>query len=1229
MSNALNLYATKVFAEHPLALWALDEKNDYISLLDSEDQLFEENRDECLASWEVFGATVVDGKDEEIRSPQFLNVPINKVNSNNSNGTMSFLSNFVINSENIDNVPGSIGIGFYVLLPELPIFNNLKRPINVKFGFEHTLAGEDLDDPEVEIFVRIRDLDLTVEGSWVFISDTFTLPTSFDNLRIFIEFSYPSGVEEYSLFVNGVSAGQWCEEFHATSLGIIPKTVEELGIDSPFGGKALIADSYGLQDQYGYYLFSGNFMPVRNIGMPLVFGAENSTVVFPNNGIPALIVPAYGFLNNLGKYKNLTLEFWCQIKGKSEEPRRIVGPIGSNDGIFVEGPFIKVKVGKYIGSHYVGEWDRPMLINLRVGAGKIVLVINGEDVIIIDAPVSDLNLPEKDSNNKSLDWIGFYAYEDVPAIKIDAVGIYPYDIPAIVSKRRVVYGQAIDFPENIKGINAANSVAFDYSFADYDKNYNYPKSAQWNNGVIDNFSTERSYLSSPAYSLPSFIFSNKEEEQWFEDLSNLQQLGEETFFSLVPNSGWNNTGGHIYFPTLNMLDQDVKAFYCTFERIEDSEEIYTLFEMEDSLLKRGISVKFQNGNIIYNFYSKNSQGIFEEEVINTYKLPPSTDKFYVGLDVDKISAVYGKQILSFFGNKKNIKIYVGGNRNLQETFPGKIFNVAFCSEKNLNKINRFFSDLGFYSIYENVFSLFDKGRLFDSGDNYFGEDPSFWENVLDGGNPYDFITELLADHVASYTLITKFNIDQFVVDIAADSYWEDYVPLSYFGKFVKNAGNQKVQDLDFIQFNIDYPKILKFVEDKYNTSSSLVKTYVSFSRSRSGTNVSREYRSEFYSLDSTGVVEPGSEWIDENNEIIAKYELVDDSIIYPPPGVDFKSLIMTIYIEATTPGIISNPIKIRSMQLASKSLESDINYVGTRFGKKVIPFRQFGVYTDYKSRNPFTTYKGSTPHLYLTSKSGAKIRGEYTVSGDRGFIMSVNERGGGFYKMGAIQLSLRYDEPLFPLTPVEIFEIDHVDGAIKFYLLADSPTRKRGQIYAINAQTGTFQKGIVSYLNGNVVKRPTMSSQLWTTFGFAFSPSLDFSNYRGAVKITSPVLFNNVSHYQVSAEDEVAQIGFRKWIAVKQSPEGSPITWDFWANTEGLEPDPLVPNKFLKEYQWVDILILGEADDPDPLNPASIYRQFVGTDSFVVDTDYNLNITNTRYTMYKDLRWNTITVDSV
>ena len=37
MPNPSNLYAEKIFSEHPIALWALDDKNDYISLI-SENQ---------------------------------------------------------------------------------------------------------------------------------------------------------------------------------------------------------------------------------------------------------------------------------------------------------------------------------------------------------------------------------------------------------------------------------------------------------------------------------------------------------------------------------------------------------------------------------------------------------------------------------------------------------------------------------------------------------------------------------------------------------------------------------------------------------------------------------------------------------------------------------------------------------------------------------------------------------------------------------------------------------------------------------------------------------------------------------------------------------------------------------------------------------------------------------------------------------------------------------------
>jgi hypothetical protein len=49
MSNPSNLYAEKVFAEHPTGLWALDDKADYISLI-SEAQ-------RNLSNWSISGGT--------------------------------------------------------------------------------------------------------------------------------------------------------------------------------------------------------------------------------------------------------------------------------------------------------------------------------------------------------------------------------------------------------------------------------------------------------------------------------------------------------------------------------------------------------------------------------------------------------------------------------------------------------------------------------------------------------------------------------------------------------------------------------------------------------------------------------------------------------------------------------------------------------------------------------------------------------------------------------------------------------------------------------------------------------------------------------------------------------------------------------------------------------------------------------------------------------------------
>jgi hypothetical protein len=50
MSNPSNLYAEKIFSEHPLVLWALDDKADYVSLITEAQRNIE-------SLWTVTGGT--------------------------------------------------------------------------------------------------------------------------------------------------------------------------------------------------------------------------------------------------------------------------------------------------------------------------------------------------------------------------------------------------------------------------------------------------------------------------------------------------------------------------------------------------------------------------------------------------------------------------------------------------------------------------------------------------------------------------------------------------------------------------------------------------------------------------------------------------------------------------------------------------------------------------------------------------------------------------------------------------------------------------------------------------------------------------------------------------------------------------------------------------------------------------------------------------------------------
>ncbi len=1243
MTTTSNSYAEKVFAEHPIALWSLDEQVDYVSLINEDDRnmrnawVFKDASNSTLTPSTVANAyATTDTWLTAFPEPIFESYA-NQLIVPASGAQLKATSPVIFQQSDIDDSK-TFAIATYVFT-----FN---RAISVNVGFEYT-------DATLNTVRVTRQVDLLSISEWQFVSESYDFPDVFSDFKLVFEVMYDTAPSGYYALLHGMSIGQWSENFNVESLGINPVSLASNIATTGYGATA---KTYGLQDIRGYYMSNGSVMCATNSGMPMVYGAENSTHITPNNqGEPSLILPGYGFMNKEGQYSDTTLEMWLRIQSSAIEPKRIFGPVGSTDGLYVNDAFIILKIGKYNSAYYVGEWDRPMLVAIRLSSTVASLVINGEEVITLELDPAQVEFPSKlDESLKDQNWLGFYAYDDVPVIEIDCVGIYSYIVPSIVEKRRWVYGQGVETTENTPGSNLGTTISMDYAFSNYSKNYLYPDIGKWKQGIAENIVVNELAISLPQYEKPILHFDNKTESQWYTDNAGISGVFG-TYMSLRPNSGWSTTNGYMLYSNLNLLQQDLKAFYGLFESDNTNSSKQVLFLLENELTSESLEITVQGSTVAYTFYYLPlGSETYVSEILYSDNLHTPGDFLFTGMDITKFANNFGGRVARFLGTKQQLKLYVAGNRDLTKTFSGNIYRVGFCTSRNLEKISVLFADTGLPVGY----NALDASQVYDAGNNYFLNDPQHdhwelyidggedyfgnlntaFEEVVDGGGVYSLIVTTILDHVASYTLIPKIYMENFILDIAVNSYWQDYVPLSYFSKYVKSGiynsdgSVNTYQDLDFIQFNIDYPQINKFLAQSFDTTNSLVRTFVSFQNLKDDAAVSTKRFNKILLAPKNGVVTPGSDWETVNTDgsiDYIKYEVVNDTIIYPPPAtdtVDFKNLGLVLHIEIISDGITENPVKIRSLQLASQAFDgADENPVGTKFGTNVYPYKKSSEFYDYKTRNPYSIYKGSNPYFYLTSTSGMRLKGFYTGDIERGISVPINRNVSSFFKVAAWQLALRYDDDVFPERVTELFEIyakssileslgeDYIRH-IKFYVVPDNTLRYRGRIYAIDADTGLQQSDVLFHINGKLVANPIIDTRTWTVLSISFETPVDFSGYEGAFNITGPIAFDNISYYQSSEAEEASRSVYREWADVKIT-DNLDKDWAYW---KGLESGT---------YSWRNVLIVSSQGFRG-IDTKAIYKKYTGTDRIVVDTDSQFRLNGYRYTTYKDITWQSKIVTS-
>jgi len=1192
MSNPSNLYAEKVFAEHPLSLWSLDDKVDYVSLIT------EAQRNIGLV-WDGTG-----GGSSPVSTP--VNEPFPDswttilygdpptVDGEELIAWSPDLKNFTDLNKDL----GTVCVGTYFYVDSVYIKT-------ISIGIEYT------DTTSLEVIRKIKTFDDPVYATWSLMSATFDIPNENVNFRLFVKFSKLTGganTDDYQILFNGLTVGQWSEEFNATSLGItldqVPTTIS---IPST-KGKA--TSSYGVDGDYAYYLSSEGTLCAKNSAFPLVFGSSNSTVLSPGlDGAPSLIIPGKGFLNSTGKYKDYTIEFWTRISSDSPTPKKIFGPIASADGIYVEGGFITVVVGDNFASHFVGEWFRPMLVDFKVIRDSASLLINGEEVISLSYKTEDLTLPEEyDNTGKNQDWLAFYSFDDVTPIHVDCFGIYPYSVSTIVAKRRWVYGQGVGSQENINSAYGGTSAFVDYTLADYTANYNYPDYAEWQQGTFDNLSTTTSSITTPDYSLPEIFLESKTLKNLYDD-NYLIQSEDNKFFTFRPDETWNDKNCYLNFSSFNILTDELHTLYGIFKVLDSDSSNQILFKIYNSLTGNYFVISKTASDIKYYLYFNGEEQEFYSE--DSFAVDQT---FCVGIQINKLVNYFGGDIAAFFGNQNGLKIYVGGDE-LGNTFTGNIYSVGFSTNYNAEFISDHFS--------ENGIAIFN-----DS-------------------------TEMLA-HTASYTILPLQQYDKFFLDIGVSGYWEDYIPLSYFAQYVKDTSGEEFYDIDFLQFNIGYPSPSKLTEREtisswtyedlylqYQNPTQLTYSHLDDVLTTGWANYEDLFQKsvKYYDYDTENAniqshitfqyIENGSNLLDNNfvNSVNAdqsriinvdeypdwattKFQVVDNTIIYPSKSIDFNELAIVLHLNLNVRGILSKQLKLKKVQFASQVFnDNSFNPVGTRFGINLFPYKKSGIYYDYKSKNPFSIYKDNTPYLYMTRNSGIEVRGDSFY--DRGISMPINESKASSYRVGALQLWTRYDGDKFSTQPVKIFEVDYKTNAIEFYMVADSGYAKRARIFAKDKNTGQDFTGLSYYVNGLLVREPVITRKEWTVLGVGFASDVVFDSKLGNLNLSGPMIFNNITYYQSNNLQQIQANLTRPWIKVKTSGVTN-YDWQYWENN----------------FSWNGMLVLGTFDVYG-VNPGDVYRAYLGTNKTIFDDSHGLSVNPDKINIYSTLGWSTNTTSPV